>query len=259
MNGIELETRAVLRTLRADEPTTLQRPRRRVRRVEHHQQTMVNWLNPPDQSPLETTIGFEQVAIEVTACARPAGAGSRTSRRSIASGCSRDFDHLYRLRRRSWTGWRARTPITSLQSLHRRDAGAARPPWSIRAPEDDLRSCTEKTSAARRRRISVSTRHAWSRAEHQAPRLLHDHLSDVLRSDGAQRLVRARFVHVEEQHVTYSISLISRRDLGLEWLITEDPASPRRRTGAWARRRQRRAQGIWERFLDDGAGTASTT
>src|SRR5687767_5455570 len=39
----------------------------RVRRIEHHQQTLVNWLNPPDQSVLETTIGFEQVAIEVTA------------------------------------------------------------------------------------------------------------------------------------------------------------------------------------------------
>lgn len=39
----------------------------RVRRIEQHQQTMVNWLLPADLSPLETTIGFEQVAIEVTA------------------------------------------------------------------------------------------------------------------------------------------------------------------------------------------------
>jgi hypothetical protein len=38
-----------------------------VRRIEQHQQTLVNWLNPAGQSPLETTIGFEQVAIEVTA------------------------------------------------------------------------------------------------------------------------------------------------------------------------------------------------
>jgi hypothetical protein len=38
-----------------------------VRRVEQHQQTLVNWLNPADQSLLETTIGFEQVAIEITA------------------------------------------------------------------------------------------------------------------------------------------------------------------------------------------------
>ena len=39
----------------------------RIRRSEQHRQTMVNWLLPPDQSPLETTIGYEQVAIEVTA------------------------------------------------------------------------------------------------------------------------------------------------------------------------------------------------
>jgi hypothetical protein len=45
----------------------LQAPLARLCRIEQHQQTMVNWLNPADQSPLETTIGFEQVAIEVTA------------------------------------------------------------------------------------------------------------------------------------------------------------------------------------------------
>ena len=39
----------------------------RVRRVEQHQQTLVNWLLPADLPPLETTIGFEQVAIEITA------------------------------------------------------------------------------------------------------------------------------------------------------------------------------------------------
>src|SRR3954469_20223134 len=66
MNGIESEAlrfgHAAARMNRA-----LQEPLARVRRVEQHQQTLVNWLNPPDQSPLETTIGFEQVAIEVTA------------------------------------------------------------------------------------------------------------------------------------------------------------------------------------------------
>lgn len=49
-------------------------------RVEHEQATMVNWLLSSDHSPLETTIGFEQTAIEVTASvasvdlALPAGA-----------------------------------------------------------------------------------------------------------------------------------------------------------------------------------------
>jgi hypothetical protein len=38
-----------------------------VRRVEQFQQTTVNWLLPADMSPLEITLGYEQVAIEVTA------------------------------------------------------------------------------------------------------------------------------------------------------------------------------------------------
>jgi hypothetical protein len=35
-----------------------------VRRIEQHQQTLVNWLNPADQSPLKTTIGFEQALVD---------------------------------------------------------------------------------------------------------------------------------------------------------------------------------------------------
>jgi hypothetical protein len=71
MNGIEAEalrfSHACARMNRE-----LQLALARVRRVEQHQQTMVNWLNPGDQSPLETTIGF-----------------TRTSPRSTASGCSK--------------------------------------------------------------------------------------------------------------------------------------------------------------------------
>ena len=40
-----------------------------VRRTEQHQATMVNWLLSADHSPLETTVAYEQVAIEVTAAA----------------------------------------------------------------------------------------------------------------------------------------------------------------------------------------------
>jgi hypothetical protein len=66
MNGIESEavrfSHACARMNRA-----LQAPLARIRRIEQHQQTLVNWLNPADQSPLETTIGYEQTAIEITA------------------------------------------------------------------------------------------------------------------------------------------------------------------------------------------------
>src|SRR3954462_1018644 len=66
MNGLESEavrfSHACARMNRE-----LQLPLAQVRRVEQHQQTMVNWLLPADLSPIETTIAFEQVAIEVTA------------------------------------------------------------------------------------------------------------------------------------------------------------------------------------------------
>ena len=66
MNGIESEALRFQHAC-ARMNKELQLALARVRRIEQHQQTMVNWLLPADLSPLETTIGFEQVAIEVTA------------------------------------------------------------------------------------------------------------------------------------------------------------------------------------------------
>lgn len=66
-----------------------------VRRIEQQQQTTINWLNPPDQTVLETTIGYEQVAIELTAYL------ARTEpdpyvKEVFDFGLLEDFDHMYR-------------------------------------------------------------------------------------------------------------------------------------------------------------------
>ena len=94
MNGIESEAvrfgHACARMNRA-----LQAPLARVRRVEQHQQTLVNWLNPADQSPLETTIGFEQVAIEVTAALAQQEPDPYLAQ-VYRFGLLEDFDHMYR-------------------------------------------------------------------------------------------------------------------------------------------------------------------
>ena len=66
MNGIECEANRFGHAC-ARMNKELQLPLAQVRRAEQHQQTVINWLLPADQSPLETTIGYEQVAIEVTA------------------------------------------------------------------------------------------------------------------------------------------------------------------------------------------------
>src|SRR4029453_3702934 len=90
----------------------------RVRRIEQHQQTMVNWLLPADQSPpetpiafqrgasavppppadrspLETPLAFEQVAIEVTAHVAMHEPDPYLAQ-VYRFGMLEDFDHLYR-------------------------------------------------------------------------------------------------------------------------------------------------------------------
>ena len=95
MNGIENEAlrfgHSAARMNRA-----LQRDLALVRRVEQHQATMVNWLLPADQTPLETTIGYEQVAIEVTACVAHSEPDPYLAQ-VYRFGLLEDFDHLYRL------------------------------------------------------------------------------------------------------------------------------------------------------------------
>src|SRR5688572_15945885 len=63
INGLEAEANRFSHAMaRVTSNPALQLSLAQVRRIEQHQQTMVNWLNPADQSPLETTLGFEQVA-----------------------------------------------------------------------------------------------------------------------------------------------------------------------------------------------------
>lgn len=66
-----------------------------IRRVEHQQQMTINYLNPADQTNLETTIAYEQVAVDLTAYL------ARTEpdvyvKDVFEFGLLEDFDHLYR-------------------------------------------------------------------------------------------------------------------------------------------------------------------
>lgn len=68
MNGIESDALRLKHLIaRFDRDPQLRLALAQVRRAEQHQQTMVNWLLSADHSPIETTIGYEQVAVEVTA------------------------------------------------------------------------------------------------------------------------------------------------------------------------------------------------
>src|SRR5574339_192962 len=94
MNGIETEALR-FQHMAARISRDLRLPLARIRRTEQHQATMVNWLLGADHSPLETTIAYEQVAIDITA-----GVAQREPDPYLAQvyryGLLEDFDHMYR-------------------------------------------------------------------------------------------------------------------------------------------------------------------
>src|SRR3954449_9055830 len=95
MNGIELEASRFSHAAARMNPPALQRMLADVGIVEQHQATLINWLIGPDHSPLEPTIAYEQVAIDVTA-----GVAMREPDPYLAQvyrfGLLEDFDHMYR-------------------------------------------------------------------------------------------------------------------------------------------------------------------
>src|SRR3954468_15400460 len=94
MNGQELDS---LRTkqvaLRMNRAARVQLAQ--LMRVEQHQATTINWLIGADHSPIETTIAYEQAAIEVTASVaqlEPYAYRSQGYRDALLA----DLTHLYR-------------------------------------------------------------------------------------------------------------------------------------------------------------------
>jgi hypothetical protein len=241
MNGIESEQ---LRFLHAAARFNLElrEPLAKVRRIEQHQQTLVNWLNPADQSPLETTIGYEQVAIEVTASVAQKEPDPYLAQ-VYRFGLLEDFDHLYRYSA-LMDRLEGKDANTMLQSYS--DIRPGRPTMvEHRAPIDDLRRPYNRTSAA-----FVSKLHALTitAGEHQT----HDYYMHVgpLFSDPVARQLYAEIACIEEQHVTQYESLLDPSESLLEkwllheanevynyWSCVESESDPR-------------VKRIWERFLD---------
>ena len=96
MNGIEVEAVMFGHNFNRNcEDNDLRRDLALLRRIEAGQQKHVNWLSPSDETPLETTIGYEQLAVDLTAWL------AMHEPDAYAKSCMdfallEDFDHLYR-------------------------------------------------------------------------------------------------------------------------------------------------------------------
>jgi hypothetical protein len=241
MNGIESEalrfSHACARMNRA-----LQGPLAQIRRIEQHQQTMVNWLNPADQSALETTIGFEQVAIEVTAAVAQAEPDPYLAQ-IYRFGLLEDFDHLYRYSA-LMDRLEGKDANTILQSYS--DIRPGRPTVvEHRAPQDDLRQPYDKLSA-----VAITKLHALTimAGEHQT----HDYYMTVgpTFSDPIARQLYAEIASIEEQHVTQYESIIDPTETWLEKWLMHECNEVYNYWSCYQQEGDPRIKGIWQRFCD---------
>ena len=241
MNGIESEAlRFGHACARMNRP--LQPALARVRRIEQHQQTMVNWLNPADQSPLETTIGFEQVAIEVTASlaeSEPDPYVAQVHR----FGLLEDFDHMYR-----YSALMDRVEGKDANALLQSytDILPGRPTAVEHChPSDNLRDPYDRTRAALITKLNALTLMA---GEHHT----HDYYMNIgpTFADPTARQLYAEIASIEEQHVTQYESIIDANETWLEKWLLHEATEVYNYYSCAEYENNLRIKRIWERFLD---------
>jgi len=241
MNGIELDQLRFSHICsRMNRP--LQRELAQLRRIEQHQATLVNWLNPADQSPLETTIGYEQVAIEVTAALALKEPDPYLAQ-VYRFGLLEDFDHMYRYGA-LMDRVEGKDPNNILQSYT--DVLPGRPtPLEHRHPDDDLRAHYDRRTADLRSKL-----HAYLlvAAEYQT----HDYYMNIgpVYPDPIGRQLYAEIASIEEQHVTQYESIIDAGESWLEKLLLLQATEVYTYYSCLKSESNARIKAIWERFLD---------
>lgn len=215
MNGIETEAwafkRAFCRLYHNDE---IKNTVARIRRIEDNQQTTNNWFGPVNQTVLDTTLGYEQVAVDLTAWLAQ-NEPDEYVKETYDFGLLEDFDHLYRYSQFAYLV-EGTNPNDILHS--QTDVVLGRPTQNhhncnamrIRKPYDK-----ETTSPQTKANILTLVS-----AEQQTHNYYAEH-GFMYGGDDLRRLY-AEICDVEEEHVTMYETLIDPTESWLEkWLIHE--------------------------------------
>jgi hypothetical protein len=240
LNGVELDSLRVKQVmLRMNGP--LREPIAKLMRAEQHQATLINWLIGADHSPIETTIGYEQTAIEVTASVAQLEADPYLAQ-GYRYALLEDFDHLYRY-------------SALLDRLEGKDANnitqghtdivPARPTLvHHRAPEHDILRPYE-ASASLATKLHALT---LTGGEYQT----HDYYMNIgpLFTDPMARQLYAEIASVESQHIVHYGSMINPDELPLEKMLLQEACEVWNYSACIEQETNPRIKAIWERFLD---------
>ncbi|MGA1874854.1 MAG: hypothetical protein ACMUIA_04535 [bacterium] len=215
MNGIEVEGALFSHQMaRHIDDLELKRKLALTRRIEQQQQKAVNWLIPADESALEVTIGYEQVAVDLTAYL------ARTEidpyiKQAFDFGLLEDFDHLYRYANLlSLTQEKRAEEITGEYT----EITVGRPTIAEhRHPFDEVRRHYDKDTADILTMLHCLTLLA---AEQQTMNFYMNVGSQAKETTG--RGLYLEIAQIEEQHVTHYESLLDPRATWFEKLVLHE-------------------------------------
>ncbi len=215
MNGIEFESVMFSHQFhRHTDDQTLRRALALNRRSDNQQQRAVNWLLPGEMTPLETTIGYEQLAVDLTAwLAR--NEPDPNLRQALDFALLEDFDHLWRYSNLyELVQGRHASEITQ----HLTELMPGRPTWvQHRHPWDELRPHFETHTVDPLSRLHVMTIVA---GEQQTLNYYLNHGPDFM--DPVARALYVEIAEIEEQHVTHYGSLLDPLDSWISrWCMHE--------------------------------------
>ncbi len=210
-------------------------------RTEQHQATAINWLLSADHSPLETTIAYEQVAIEVTASVAQIETDPYLAQ-CYRYGLLEDFDHLYRY-------------SALLDRLHGMDANTILQGYTDvvpgrptlvhhRAPEHDLTEPYQRSSPLGSKLNAITL----VGGEYQT----HDYYMNFgpTFADPVARQLYAEIASVEAQHITHYGAMINPDESQLEKLMLHEATEVWNYAACAEQETNPRIKALWERFLD---------
>ena len=211
------------------------------RRIEDMQQTTVNWMTPACQTVLETTLGYEQVAVDLTAWLAQNEPDDYV-KETFNFGLLEDFDHLYR-----YSQWAYMMdgilPDNILQGMT--DVVISRPTQNHHNDNGiRLRNHYDRKTASPQTKVNIYT---LVSGEQQTHNFYAEH--GMMYANDDLRRTYGEICDVEEEHVTMYESLIDPEETPFEKLLLHEFTEVCTYYNCYKDEVDEQLEHIWEEFL----------
>ena len=213
-----------------------------ISRIEDSQQTSANWMGPADQSVLETTLGYEQVAVDLTAWMAQ-NEPDEYVKETFDFGLLEDFDHLYRYSQFAYM----------VEGVEPSDIVQGQTDVIIGRPTQHHHNCNalrirkhyDKNTAHPQTKVNILT---LLSGEQQTHNYYAEH--GFMYGDHVLRETYAEIKDVEEEHVTMYESLIDPTETMWEKFLIHEFTEVCNYYTCMEDEVDDRIKKVWELFLD---------